>query len=139
VFLGEFVANDSSTLYGPYHLRFGADASLYVMNVRPGLRQYDGATGEYIRDFAVPPNPNSPQLFLGFSFVFGPDGNLYMDNGEGSGVMRFNGTTGAFIDQFIPVGSGGLTVGRSMVFMVPEPGVMLLSAMGTLLLIRRRR
>ena len=137
-FLGDFVANNSSTLYGPYHLRFGADANLYVMNVQPGLRQYDGATGGYVRDFAVPPNPNNP-LFLGFSFVFGPDGNLYMDNGEGSGVMRFNGTTGAFIDQFVPLGSGGLSVGRSMVFMVPEPSVMLLGSLATLLLTRRRR
>ena len=86
----------------------------------------------------MPPAPPGSPLFLGFELVFGPDGNLYVDNGEGSGVMRFNGTTGAFIDQFVPLGSGGLGVGRSMVFMVPEPASILWGMLGALILCRRR-
>ena len=39
-----------------------------------------------------------------------------MDNGKGSGVMRFNGTTGVFIDQFVPLGGGGLEVGGDDIF-----------------------
>jgi hypothetical protein len=133
--LADFIPS-GPTLNSQYHLKFGPDANLYVMNARPGVRQYDRATGAYLRDFAVPPDPDHP-LFLGLDFIFGPDGNLYMDNGEGSGVMRFNGTTGAFIDQFVPLGSGGLEVGRSMVFMVPEPGVLMIALAGLLVLRRR--
>ena len=39
--------------------------------------------------------------------TFGPDGNLYVANFNNN-ISRFNGKTGAFIDTFVPVGSGGL-------------------------------
>jgi sugar lactone lactonase YvrE len=44
--------------------------------------------------------------------TFGPDGNLYTSTGPGpgdSGVDRYNGTTGAFIDHFVPDGIAGGT------------------------------
>ena len=50
--------------------------------------------------------------------IFGPDGNAYVA-GPGSssnGVLRYNGTTGAFIDTFVPSGSGGLDGPIGMVF-----------------------
>ena len=31
---------------------------------------------------------------------FGPDGNLYVNSGDGDAVLRYNGATGAFIDEF---------------------------------------
>ena len=43
--------------------------------------------------------------FIGSS-DFGPDGNLYV--ASASSVLRFDGTTGEFIDVFVPDGSGGL-------------------------------
>ena len=52
-------------------------------------------------------------------------GNLYVAwencnviaQGECSGVVsRYNGTTGAFIDFFVPAGSGGLTEAQGMAF-----------------------
>src|SRR6266478_5800470 len=39
--------------------------------------------------------------------VFGPDGNLYIVDVQGD-ILRYNGSTGAFIDKFVPAGSGGL-------------------------------
>jgi hypothetical protein len=57
--------------------------------------------------------------------IFGPDGNIYIASncfnggdgpdcppgviGEGGRVMRFNGTTGAFMGDFIPNGSWSRT------------------------------
>jgi streptogramin lyase len=40
---------------------------------------------------------------------FGPDGHLYVSTRSNSdNVLRFNGVTGAFIDEFVATGSGGL-------------------------------
>jgi len=43
------------------------------------------------------------------SVAFGLDGNLYVVGTGNNGVLRYNGTTGAFIDNFIASGSGGLS------------------------------
>jgi hypothetical protein len=48
---------------------------------------------------------NSAQGALGF----GPDGNLYIGSFNTNAVLRYNGTTGAFIDTFVAAGAGGLT------------------------------
>jgi DNA-binding beta-propeller fold protein YncE len=53
--------------------------------------------------------------------VFGPDHNLYVsvannnvaNNNE---VLRYNGVTGAFIDAFVPSGSGGLNAPIGLTF-----------------------
>ncbi|MFO0846567.1 MAG: Calx-beta domain-containing protein, partial [Gemmataceae bacterium] len=49
-----------------------------------------------------------------YSPVFGPDGNhdgaqdLYVGDQQSSSILRFDGATGAYIDTFVPSGSGGL-------------------------------
>src|SRR5207249_3686893 len=90
------------------------------------ILRYDGMTGE-----ALPSPGNGGATFVAagsgglnraFSLNFGPDGNLYATSGGGSAsseysrVLRFNGTTGEFIDAFVPAGSGGLTGPRGLVF-----------------------
>jgi hypothetical protein len=44
------------------------------------------------------------------TIVFGPDGNAYVSSSASSSnaVLRYNSTTGAYIDAFVPSGSGGL-------------------------------
>ena len=39
---------------------------------------------------------------------FGPDGNLYVASRGTDSILRFDGATGAFIDEFVASGSGGL-------------------------------
>ncbi len=48
------------------------------------------------------------------TFLYGPDKHLYVT--DSSSVQRFNGTTGAFIDSFVPSGSGGLARATGMTF-----------------------
>jgi hypothetical protein len=45
----------------------------------------------------------------GGALGFGPDGNLYVGSFNTNSVLRYNGTTGAFIDTFVSAGAGGLT------------------------------
>jgi streptogramin lyase len=40
--------------------------------------------------------------------AFGPDGNLYVGSDATHSVLRYDGTTGVFMDTFVPAGSGGL-------------------------------
>src|SRR5262249_22705966 len=46
--------------------------------------------------------------------AFGPDGNLYITST--SGVVRYDGTTGAFLGTFIATGSGGLSGPQALAF-----------------------
>jgi hypothetical protein len=53
--------------------------------------------------------PGSGGLAFGDGLTFGPDGNLYV-NGTAPGgvsVLRYNGSTGAFVNAFVSLGSGG--------------------------------
>jgi DNA-binding beta-propeller fold protein YncE len=56
----------------------------------------------------------SPFIAAGFGglsspkdIALGPDGNLYVANGDSS-ILRYNASTGAFIGTFVTAGSGGL-------------------------------
>ncbi len=48
--------------------------------------------------------------------TFGPDGHLYVSSYETDSVLRYNGTTGAFIDEFVAAGSGGLKSPTGLTF-----------------------
>src|SRR5262249_57828268 len=92
---------------------FGPDHTLYVSNGGPfpvpgeatNVLRFDGAAGASLGVFADGGQITSPR-----SVVFGPDDNLYVADGNGPGqVLRFSGTTGAFLDAFVLPGSGGLS------------------------------
>ena len=40
--------------------------------------------------------------------AFGPDGDLYVTDYTDAAILRYDGTTGTFIDEYVPAGSGGL-------------------------------
>ncbi len=53
--------------------------------------------------------------------IFGPDNNLYVSSFFANSVMRYDGTMGAFIDAFIPSGSGGLIAPVGLFFTNTDP------------------
>jgi hypothetical protein len=86
------------------------------------IAEYDRATGALLGIFASHPSMDGPT-----AMVYGADGNLYVLNEFSKNVLRFNGLTGAFIDEFISMAD--LTAAG-----VPDPGDMELGADGHLYL-----
>lgn len=81
--------------------------------------RYDQQTGNFIKVFAhgpVTPEPGDLCFHCFGGLTYGPDGNLYVVSQSTHNVMRFDGTTGAFIDTFIPAGSGGLLLPSFLIF-----------------------
>ena len=52
--------------------------------------------------------PGSGGLVRAQGLTFGPDGNLYVSSSVNDQVLRYDGSTGAFLDAFVSQGSGGL-------------------------------
>lgn len=110
VYLGDFTSG-GPPLDGPAAVQFGPDGNLYVLTGSNTVLRYNGVTGVFI-DVFIPEGSNG--LDDAKDMIFGPDGNLYIANnenpantiGEGGEVLRFNGTTGAFIGSFIQNGAG---------------------------------
>jgi glucose/arabinose dehydrogenase len=109
-FIGSFYApgNFSAT-----DVTFGPDGSIYVAsNNLPNIDRFDGTTKRWLGRFTSGGHLQDPQ-----GLTFGPDGNLYVGSfgtlQNPGGVERFDGTTGQFIDDFIPNSSGtwGITFG----------------------------
>lgn len=48
--------------------------------------------------------------------MFGPDDHLYVASAETDRILRYDGSTGAFIDAFVSVGSGGLNGPSGLTF-----------------------
>lgn len=125
----------------PLGMTVGADGNLYVGTNNFGppfqsfIRRFDGQTGEFIDTFA-----SGGGLLDPGHLVFGPDGNLYVASFGGtapnSKVIRYNGITGAYIDDFVPVGSGGLSGAEGLVF-GPDGNLYVLNSSGTTLEVLR--
>ena len=117
-FVDEFVSRQSGGLNQPWIALIGPhDGNLYVSTGHfrgPGqikaVLRYDGTTGAFLDEFV-----QRGQMDMAHSVMFGPDGNMYvgvrdteLGHPRGGRIARFHGTTGAFVDDFVPLGSGGL-------------------------------
>ena len=94
--LGEFVTSGSGGLVDPIDPTFGPDGNLYVISSDSGnekILRYHGDDGSFIDTFV----DTGQGGFDGASAIdFGPDGDLYVATNTSDGVLRFDGTTGAF-------------------------------------------
>ena len=132
-FMGAFVAQGSGGLVQPASLTFGPDGNLYVSDIGGfdihSVKRYEGPAGPNPGAFMdVFVTPDALQQGAPDDLAFGPDGNLYVSrpsSGAGSAgdIFRFQGpfgaAPGAFIDVFVPAGSGG---GLNLTNLLFHPG-----------------
>ena len=116
-FIDEFIPSGGGGLVVPLILVF-RDGLLYVGDLGTrSIRRYDAFTGEpiaggtFIETAPQGTGGGDPQ-----GFEFGPDGNVYVASEATSRVLRYNGSTGAFIDEFVPAGPDGVASPSGLTF-----------------------
>jgi len=110
---GVFIANGSGGITLPRKM-LARDGYLYVGNFGyPGGGRFNLSNGSFID--ALFPTPYGAVNAVGMAF--GADGNLYVTSAGANQVLRYNGTTDALIDAFVPsTGNGGLNFPDAVAF-----------------------
>jgi WD40 repeat protein len=110
---GAFISNFATSVGDAAGLVFGPANNLFVVNsADPGsvtvLNATTGALKTTVDAGGILSDPEGIAL--------GPDKNIYVANTDNNNVLKFNGTTGAFIGKFVTDGSGGLSGPRGVAF-----------------------
>ncbi|HEY6345286.1 MAG TPA: NHL repeat-containing protein [Bryobacteraceae bacterium] len=101
--IGTFTAPFSPS--APFAITFGPDGNLYMADNFGFIRRYNGSTGALLGVFSCAP-PSGGNCYP-FGLTFGPDGNLYVSESGNRTVLKFNGSTLAFMSVFVaPIGGG---------------------------------
>lgn len=114
-FLDSFVSPGEAGLNGPEFIIKGPDGFLYLATQSNQILRLDPQVGGVV-DVFVGDDPGTPQdetggLSWAHGIAFGPhDGHLYVASSQNNRILRYDGTTGAFIDTFIE-SSGSFPLG----------------------------
>jgi hypothetical protein len=90
----------TSSNFSSININSSLNEFLFVASHPGVVKLYDATTGQYVRDFISVENNGG--LTNPSDLYFGPDGNLYVFS-DGKQIKRYNGTTGAFIDNFADI------------------------------------
>lgn len=137
--LGLLFPPGTGGLSTPWSMAFGPDGDLYVSYVYY-VNRYHPTTGEFLGRFVDTGDRTGRRYAVGIAW--GPDGNLYVATQNDAGVQRYDGISGAYLDDFVPVGGGGLTAPFHISFtqgppatleadLTLEPGVLNLASRGS--------
>jgi HYDIN/CFA65/VesB family protein/flagellar hook capping protein FlgD len=104
---GQFL-HPTAFIQGGGGFDFGSDGLLYVCDGQTHqVLRFSPTTGALMGVFAQGQE-------IGGGLAFGPDGNLFIS--RSFDILRYHGSTGAFLNTFVPEGSGGLVQVGGMEF-----------------------
>ena len=103
-----------ANLNGPTGITFDSSNNILVGNFNNDTITKYNSAGTFLSTLVTTGSGgiNGPDVGL----TVGPDGNLYVPSFDSNAVQRYNATTGAFIDTFIPAGVGGMSQPRTILF-----------------------
>lgn len=98
---------------GAQSMRYGPDGQLYVVSEKANeVLRFDGQTGAalgvFVGDDPLTPADETGGLDGPTAAVFGPTGELLVGSFNTDSVLRYDGTTGAFLGVLVGSGAGGL-------------------------------
>ncbi len=96
VLIGTFIPAGSGLSF-PLGMTFGPDGNLYVADYSTGVHQFNGTTGA---SMAVITTGEPGVGLYPFDVRFGPDNNLYVSDDNSNTILRYNGSTLAFMNTF---------------------------------------
>ena len=129
-YLGDFIAAGSGGLTDPDDVTLGPDGKVFVSsggNTTGSILRYS-SSGAFIDTFAT-----SPSLKRPYGNAFGPDGNLYVASFRSDQILRYDGSTGAFIDVFAQGNgsSAGLLNGPNDLSFSPDGKMLFVTTQGS--------
>lgn len=110
--LGDFVIPGGTGLSRPRTILFPGDGFAYIASeANDRVLQVDELTGAFVKAVVID-DPLTPQDETGgldapTGLAIGSDGRLYVASGNTDAVLRYDLPSGAFVDAFVPPGSGG--------------------------------
>lgn len=108
----------SGGLNAPRTVVFSPDGQrMLVSSWRNGLiLEYSVGSGAFIGQFGPGVNRITG---MAYGLDDGPNNNLYTTSDQDNSVLRLNANTGAFVETFVPSGSGGLN-GATFIFVLQK-------------------
>ena len=115
-----FTSSGAGGLDLPLAITIGPNAvdnDVFVAGFTSGVHRYDSVSGTFVQLFV--PNTVGGDPLGPTDIEFGPfgatNGDLFVTSFQpGGGILRFDGTTGAFVETFVTAGSGGLAFPNSI-------------------------
>jgi len=109
-FLDTFISTGTAA---PTAIAFNKNKELFVANFNESSVSRYAPGGSYLGKFVLPGvgGMNGPDLGM----AFGPDGHLYVPSFFGNAIQKYDGTTGAYLGDFVP-GGGPLTQPRQILW-----------------------
>lgn len=104
-----------SNLNGPTGITFDSSNNILVGNYNGDTVTKYSSTGSFISTLVTAGSGgiNGPDVGI----TVGPDGKLYVPSFDSNAIQRYNATTGAFLDTFIPAGgAGAMSQPRTILF-----------------------
>ncbi len=120
-------AADNGGLLGPGGFTIGPDGHLYVASFglftgtgwTSAVFRFNGNDGSFMGPLPFV-SPGDGGLSGAIGVQFAPDGNLLVSSRFTNNVLRYDGQTGTFIDEFIPSAAAGLLDPRAILFRSPH-------------------
>lgn len=130
-FLGQVVTSGLGGLVGPREMLIHGN-KLYVSSETGSKVLRYNLDGTFSDSFVA---AGAGGLSGAVGMVFDDSGNLLVASANNNRILRYNGTTGAFIDVFLSTNINGPTA----LTVVPEPTSILVATVGSAWLLRRRK